>query len=148
MIAMHVETVSEVTKELHQVLQGLIPKLGVHKLPPSMQELRDLIESKSSRLLIARDPDESGPIVGMLCLTIYRVPTGLRSIIEDMVVDRDSRRKGIGQGLVQHAIELAREAGAGNVSLSSNPGREAANLLYQSMGFQVRQTNPYIYKLK
>jgi ribosomal protein S18 acetylase RimI-like enzyme len=145
---MHIETVSEVTKELHQALQELIPQLGIHKVPPSMQELGDLIESQSSRLLVARDPDENGPIVGMLCLTVYPVPTGLRSIIEDMVVDRDSRRKGIGQGLVQHAIKLAREAGAGNVSLSSNPAREAANLLYQSMGFQLRQTNPYIYKLK
>lgn len=145
---MHIEMVSEVTEELHQALQRLIPQLGVHKVPPSMQELRDLIGSQSSRLVVVRDPDASGPIVGMLCLTIYPVPTGLRSIIEDMVVDRDSRRKGIGQGLVQHAIELAREAGAGNVSLSSNPGREAANRLYRSMGFDLRQTNPYIYKLK
>jgi ribosomal protein S18 acetylase RimI-like enzyme len=145
---MHIETVSEVTEELHRALQELIPQLGIHKVPPSMQELRELIESQSSRLLVARDRDESGPIVGMLCLTIYRVPTGLRSIIEDMVVDSGSRRKGVGQALVRYAIELARESGAGNVSLSSNPGREAANLLYQSMGFQLRQTNPYLYKLK
>jgi ribosomal protein S18 acetylase RimI-like enzyme len=107
-----------------------------------------LIESQSSMLLVARNPDRDSPVAGILCLTIYRVPTGLRSIIEDMVVDSHLRRKGIGEALVQHAIELARKAGAGNVSLSSNPRREAANQLYQSMGFQLRQTNPYIYKLK
>ncbi len=76
------------------------------------------------------------------------MPTGLRSIIEDVVVDETARRKGIGEALVRHAIELAREAGADGVSLTSNPQREAANQLYQSMGFQLRQTNPYFYKLE
>ena len=145
---MHIETAFELTEELHGALQRLIPQLGAHKVPPSREELRDLIQSQSSRLLVARNPDRDSPIVGSLCLTIYRVPTGVRSIIEDMVVDSQARRQGIGEALLQHAIELAREAGAGNVSLSSNPGREAANQLYRSMGFQLRQTNPYIYKLK
>jgi ribosomal protein S18 acetylase RimI-like enzyme len=145
---MHIETVSAVTEDLQESLQRLIPQLGVHKVPPSIQELKALIESPSSLLLVARIPDREGPIMAMLCLTIYRVPTGVRSIIEDMVVDSGARRQGIGQALVQRAIELAREAGAGNVSLSSNPGREAANELYRSMGFKLRQTNPYIYMLK
>jgi ribosomal protein S18 acetylase RimI-like enzyme len=65
-----------------------------------------------------------------------------------MVVDNNARRQGIGEELVRHAINLARDAGAGNVSLSSNPQREAANRLYQSLGFQLRKTNPYIYLLK
>ena len=145
---MYIETASEVTEELLQALQRLIPQLGVHKVPPSKEELRNLIESRSSMLLVARNPERDSPVVGILCLTIYRVPTGLRSIIEDVVVDSHARRKGVGEALVRHAIDLAREAGAGTVSLSSNPRREAANQLYQSMGFQIRQTNPYIYKLK
>jgi ribosomal protein S18 acetylase RimI-like enzyme len=86
--------------------------------------------------------------VGILCLTVYRVPTGVRSIIEDVIVDESMRRRGIGEALVRRALELAREAGADGVSLTSNPKREAANQLYQSMGFQLRQTNPYFYKLK
>ena len=58
------------------------------------------------------------------------------------------RRQGIGEALMRHAIELAREAGAEGVSLTSNPRREAANQLYQSMGFELRKTNPYFYRLK
>lgn len=145
---MHIETVTEATEELYQALQRLVPQLGVHKVVPSIQELKELVESQSSLLVVARTPDRDGPIMGMLCLTIYRVPTGVRSIIEDMVVESSARRKGIGQALVRHAIDLARQAGAGNVSLSSNPGREAANELYRSIGFQLRHTNPYIYMLK
>ena len=145
---MYILRVSEVTEELYESLQTLVPQLGAHKAPPTREELRELVSSKLSTLLIARDPDESGPIAGILCLTVYRVPTGLRSIIEDVVVDGSARRKGIGEALMQSAIELAREAGAEGVSLTSNPKREAANLLYQSLGFQLRQTNPYYYRLK
>lgn len=145
---MHIKQVSEVTEELHESLQRLVPQLGAHKVPPTRQELKDLVGSESSTLLVARETDESGPIVGMLSLTVYRVPTGLRSIIEDVVVEGSARRKGIGEALMQKAIELARDAGAEGISLTSNSQREAANRLYQSLGFQLRQTNPYYYRLK
>jgi len=145
---MYIEKVSEVTQELHEALQRLIPQLGAHKIPPTLDELNELIKSESSTLLTARDPDESSPIGGILCLSVYRVPTGLRSIVEDAIVDETMRRRGIGEALVRAAIELARDAGADGVSLTSNPQREAANQLYQSMGFQLRKTNPYFYKLK
>ena len=145
---MHIELVSEATEDLYQALQRLVPQLGAHKAPPTRDELQELVGSESSMLLVAQDPDASGMIVGILCLTVYRVPTGLRSIIEDVVVDESARRKGIGEALMRKAIELAREAGAEGVSLTSNPQRQAANLLYQSLGFRLRQTNPYFYRLK
>ena len=145
---MHIGKVSEVTEELLTALQRLVPQLGVHKIPPTKEDLKKLIASECSRLLVARQPGEDDPIVGVLCLTIYRVPTGLRSVVEDVIVDENARRQGIGEALMRSAIELAREAGADGVSLTSNPQREAANQLYQSMGFALRKTNPYFYKLK
>ncbi len=145
---MHIENVSEATQELCEALQRLIPQLGVHKIPPTLEDLKALIRSESSRLLVARDPDQDSPIAGVLCLTIYRVPTGLRSIVEDVVVDENMRKRGIGEALMHWAIELARQAGAEGVSLTSNPQREAANQLYRSLGFELRKTNPYFYRLK
>ena len=145
---MHIEKASELTEELHEALQRLVPQLGLHKIPPTWEELDLLVTSEASMLLVAREPDENSPITGILCLSIYRVPTGLRSIIEDVIVDQSMRRRGIGEALVKSAIELARESGADGVSLTSNPKREAANQLYQSMGFELRKTNPYFYKLK
>ena len=145
---MYIEVVSDVTEDLYQALQRLIPQLGPHKIPPTKDELRDLVESESSTLLAAHEMDEKGPILGILCLTVYRVPTGLRSIIEDVVVDGGARRRGIGEALMQKAIELARESGAEGISLTSNPQRQEANLLYQALGFQLRQTNPYYFRLK
>ena len=145
---MYIGKVSEGTEELQEALQRLIPQLSVHKIPPTLQELNELIKSESSTLLAARYPDEDSAIAGILSLTIYRVPTGIHSIIEDLVVDKKMRRRGIGEALVRHAIELAREVGADGVSLTSNSQREEANQLYQSLGFELRKTNPYFHKLK
>lgn len=145
---MYIEQIFEPTPELSDALRNLIPQIGIHKVPPTHEALAALVHSEGATLLIARDPDERGQIVGMLCLIVYRVPTGLRSIIEDVVVDEKMRRRGIGQALVRRAIDLAREAGADGVSLTSNPQREGANQLYLSMGFELRKTNPYFYKLK
>lgn len=145
---MYIGKISEPTEELYVAMQHLIPQLGQHKVPPTRKEIARLLTTDGAALLIARHPDENGEIVGLLSLTIYRVPTGARSIVEDIVVDQNHRRLGLGEALVRYAIDLAREAGANGVSLTSNPQREAANHLYLSMGFELRKTNPYFYKLK
>lgn len=145
---MLIEKVTEPTGEILLALRRLIPQLGPHKVPPGPDELAALVRSAGSTLLIARDPERQGEIIGTLCLIVYRVPTGIRSVVEDVVVDERVRRQGVGEALVRHAIGLAREAGAGGVALTSQPQREAANKLYQSMGFELRNTNAYIYKLK
>jgi ribosomal protein S18 acetylase RimI-like enzyme len=145
---MVIEEVSEVTDELLDALQRLIPQLSAHKTTPTRDELIALVNSKSPTLLIAHVADEKNTIVGMLTLAIYRVPTGIRSIVEDVVVDESMRRRGIAEALMRRAIELAREAGANGISLTSNSQRVAANRLYQSMGFRRRETNAYYYDLK
>jgi ribosomal protein S18 acetylase RimI-like enzyme len=145
---MYIEKVLEPTDQLQAALQRLIPQLGIHKDIPTHQELKALMEAPGSTLLAAREPDENGEIVGILGLTVYRVPTGVRSFIDDVVVDEKVRRRGIGEALVRHAMDLARQAGASGVALTSNPQRRAANHLYQSIGFELRKTNSYFYKLK
>jgi len=145
---MIVEKVSELTEEIYTAVKLLVPQLGAHKTNPAWDELNALIRSESSTLIVARHPDEASQIAGILTLTIYRVPTGMRSIVEDVIVDEKMRRRGIAEALMRYAIELAREAGANGVALTSNSKREAANKLYQGMGFQKRETNTYFYKLK
>jgi len=145
---MLIEKVSEVTEEIYRAVTSLVPQLGMHKIPPTMDELEALVRSESSTLLIARHPEENGEIAGILTLTTYRVPTGMRSIVEDLVVDERMRRQGIAEALMHYAIELARGVGANGVALTSNFSREAANQFYVSMGFERRKTNAYFYKLK
>jgi ribosomal protein S18 acetylase RimI-like enzyme len=138
------EIVTEATDELWNAFQRLMPQLTTNNPPPSLTELTALVKSDSSTLLIARTNDSS--IVGALSLTVYRVPTGIRSIIEDVIVDESARGQGLGDALMKRAIEIAREKGASNIALTSNPKRETANRLYVRMGFKKRETNAYIYK--
>jgi len=142
---MQIELVSQADDELFEAFQRLVPQLTNNNPPPSLNDLTDLVREPSSTLMVARS--EHGEIIGALTLTVYRVPTGIRSIIEDVIVDNSARGQGIGEALVKHAIEVAREKGASNISLTCNPMREAANRLYQRMGFKKRETNAYQIKL-
>ncbi len=101
---------------------------------------------KSSVLFIALE--DGGRIVGAANVSVYRVPTGIRAIIEDVIVDGSAHGQGIGEALVLRALEEARFQGAPAVTLTSNPKREAANRLYTRMGFQLRETNAYVYKFR
>jgi ribosomal protein S18 acetylase RimI-like enzyme len=144
---MWIEKTEEVTDELLDALDRLVPQLTDKNPPPSRTELTALVKSESSTLLLARVPDAGGPIAGMLTLIVYRTPTGIRSRIEDVVVDSSMRGQGIGEALVRRALELARAAGAPVVFLTSSSRREAANRLYQRLGFERGVTNSYYFKL-
>jgi ribosomal protein S18 acetylase RimI-like enzyme len=142
---MQIDIVTKADAELHEAFQRLVPQLTTNNPPPTPDDLLALTRDSASTLLIARD--ESGVIVGALALAVYRVPTGVRSIIEDVIVDISARGQGIGEALMLRAIEIAREKGAANITLTSNPARAAANRLYVKLGFQKRDTNSYQMKL-
>lgn len=144
---MHIEKASHLTPEIFEAVRRLVPLLGTHKPLPSWEDLTLLLNSSASSLLLARYPAPTSPIAGMLTLTLYRVPTGTRSIVEDVVVDTAYRNKGIAKALLRVAIEMARQAGANGVSLTSNPRRVEANQLYLSLGFHKRETNAYFFPL-
>ncbi len=135
------------TNELLNAMNRLIPQLKANFLPPTQDEVSKLVSAEASVVYIARYPDRTAPIIGMLTLVLYRVPTGIRARVEDLVVDESIRGHGIGEELVRHAIRAAHESGADGVTLTSNPKRTAANKLYQKIGFKHWDTNVYYFKL-
>jgi ribosomal protein S18 acetylase RimI-like enzyme len=82
----------------------------------------------------------------MLTLVAYRLPTGLRARVEDVVVDGAARGRGVGEAMTRAALELAESAGVRAVELTSHPSREAANRLYPRLGFERRETNVYTWR--
>lgn len=140
---MQIEVVTQADEKLWDAFQRLVPQLTSNNPPPARDDLAALVKSESSMLLIARI--DNG-IIGAANLTVYRVSTGIRAIIEDVIVDESAREQGIGEALIRRCLEIAREKGASGASLTSNPKREAANKLYQKMGFIKRATNAYYYK--
>ena len=140
-----VEVAGEVTDELVDALALLVPQLSSSSAPPTRAQVAEIVDSPATRLLVARD--DSGRIVGSLTLVLFRIPTGLRAWIEDVMVDQDVRRSGAATALNRHALDLAAESGAKTVDLTSRPSREAANRLYQKIGFVPRDTNVYRFDL-
>lgn len=134
-----------VTDELFEAFQRLVPQLSSSNPAPTRAQLEEIVASPAVILLMARD---EGKLVGSLSLVVFRIPTAVRSWIEDVIVDQVARGKGIGEALTRAAIDRAREEGARTVDLTSRPSREAANRLYQRVGFQQRQTNIYRYNIE
>jgi ribosomal protein S18 acetylase RimI-like enzyme len=143
---MLIEEAKEVTEELVVAMARLVPQLSSSNPAPTRDQIREMVESPAITLLIARD--DAGEIVGSLTLAMFRIPTGLRAWIEDVIVDSSQRGKGLGEALTRHALQVAKDAGATTVDLTSRPSREAANRLYQRVGFERRETNVYRYSLK
>ncbi len=142
---MQIEIARTVTKEMVDAFARLIPQLSSSSLPPTHEELQEMINSDASILFLARD--DNGQIVGTLTLVVFRIPTGLRAWIEDVVVDEAARGRGIGEALTRAALDHAARLGVKTVDLTSRPSREAANRLYQKIGFVRRETNLYRYTL-
>ncbi|MFP5326052.1 MAG: GNAT family N-acetyltransferase [Acidimicrobiia bacterium] len=145
---MRVETAVTVDDELVDAFARLIPQLSSSSPPPDERALAQLLSQAGTFLLVARDDEAGGRIVGTTTLVTFRIPTGMRAWIEDVVVDGDARGKGVGEALTTAALEAARGAGAKTVDLTSRPSREAANRLYRRAGFDQRDTNVYRYELE
>ena len=131
--------------ELVEAYKKLIPQLSSSSPAPTEDELAEIIESDSATVLVAED--EGGTILGSMTLVVFRIPTGVRAWIEDVVVDTEARGMGIGQALNEYAINLAEQAGAKTIDLTSRPSRESANRLYKRLGFVARETNVYRYSI-
>jgi ribosomal protein S18 acetylase RimI-like enzyme len=140
-----VEEVTDVSPELVTALGALVPQLSSSAPAPTPDELAQIVASPSTVLFAAKD--ERGKVVGSLTLVLFAAPTGPRAWIEDVVVDDNVRRRGIGVALVDAALARARHDGARTVDLTSRPSRLAANRLYERMGFGRRETNVYRYDI-
>lgn len=137
-----IEELTDVTDDVVDAFAKLLPQLSTSAKPLDAAAIREVFTSPATTVLIAKDGDT---IVGTLSLVVFRIPTGVRSWIEDVVVDAASGHQGIGKALVQAAVERARAAGARTVDLTTRPSRVAAGNLYERVGFSQRETRVYRY---
>jgi ribosomal protein S18 acetylase RimI-like enzyme len=141
-----VSAANEATPEVVDAVARLVPQLSRSAPAPTEAVVAAMVASPATTLFLARD-GAGGEIVGMLTLVLVQIPTGLRAWIEDVVVAEAARGIGCGEALSRAALDAAAAAGARSVDLTSRPTREAANRLYQRLGFEARETNVYRYDL-
>jgi ribosomal protein S18 acetylase RimI-like enzyme len=128
-------------EELTAAFERLVPQLSTSSPPPTRDEVEEILGLPTNTQFIARD--DIGTIVGVATVVVFRIPTGLRAWIEDVIVDEAARGQALGTLLVEAMIDRARQLGCKTVDLTSRPSREAANQLYGKVGFEVRETNVY-----
>lgn len=95
------------------------------------------IERQPGNAVIVAEGD-GGQVVGCLQLTL--IPglsrTGMtRGQIESVRIDRAWRGRKLGEAMIGHAVDLAREAGCGLVQLATDKARPDALRFYERLGF-------------
>jgi ribosomal protein S18 acetylase RimI-like enzyme len=140
-----IESVSRITPSDADSVSKLVRQLSKSAKIPAAADLDEVAGAEATSLLVAR---VSGTIVGMLTLVLFRIPTGVRAIIEDVVVDEAYRGRGIAEALTREALARSNAQGARTVDLTSRPSRGDANRLYQRLGFQRRDSNVYRFSLE
>ena len=142
-----IKEVKESSEDICNATIELLSQLTSSELSFSQRDLERIIASQNSILFTALDTTLENKIIGILTLAVIDIPTGKLARIEDVVVDKSARGKGIGEFITIAAIQKAKVLGINKIDLTSNPNRETANRLYQRLGFKKRTTNVYRYEV-
>jgi ribosomal protein S18 acetylase RimI-like enzyme len=98
----------------------------------------ELMEAGELTALVAGDGD--GLAVLRFRPSLWK--QALDAYLEELYVVPERRRRGLGRALMEAAIELARERGAGDMHLGTSEDDVAARGLYESLGFTNREHAP------
>ncbi|SDL22747.1 GNAT family N-acetyltransferase [Kriegella aquimaris] len=90
---------------------------------------------------------EDDIIIGMAAMATYKVISGHKGMIEDVVVSTDHRGKGIGKKLMQKLLKEGKKQQLNEILLFSGHHRLPAIALYKSLGFQLKNSGLYTLKV-
>lgn len=135
--APQIEIADALTEHDVEQIEALLPQLS-STATWDPERVRAMLDSPGVDLFVAR---ESGRVVGMATLVTFPLPTGWRGLVEDVVVDTSLRGRGIARLLLDAMTAEATRRRLRTLDLTSRPSRESALRLYESAGFERRETN-------
>ncbi len=135
-----ITALTQTSPEDLEAIRNLAKKIGNNYKELTTEDFDDMVSSPNITVLVAKAGEK---IVGMITVLIYRIPYVRKAYIDDLVIDEAYRGKGIAKQLMQHAIDLSKEKSAAYIDLTARPRRAEGNSLYESFGFQKRDTNVY-----
>jgi len=139
---MNVVEIQDYSDEVLEALNTLMPQLSSSFDALNQRDLEAIVQSDTSSLFMAM---ENKRYYGSLTLVRFKIPSGFRAWIEDVVVSEDARGKGVGEKLVKHAVQVANQSSVKSIDLTARSSRVAAISLYEKVGFQDRETTAYRY---
>lgn len=104
-------------------------------------------------IIFAAIDHENGQPIATGFTQLYPLYSSVRAtknwILNDLFVDKNYRKQGVGRKLIEVAIRFAKDQGATFIQLETTPENSTAQRLYEAMGFQ--QYNPFegelVYKI-
>ena len=136
---MEIQELHNYTQAQFEDLKQLIAELS-DRVNLTQTDLMLVLKDSNSHLYVIL---ESEHIIGCATLCVFHSPTGTKASIEDVVVSSAYRGQHLGKQLLEYVLEQAQAYAPIELHLTSNPMRVAANKLYQSLGFQKKETNCY-----
>ncbi len=120
--------------QLGKLYQQLLPnEISI----PRMREALERNKSNESHLILAAKIENK--LVGTLLAAVCEMLFGqCRSfmMIEDVIVDKKQRRKGIGAALIRYAEKYARSKNCAYIMLITDADRFGSQDFYRSLGYK------------
>lgn len=146
---MEIQELHNYTQAQFEDLKQLIAELS-DRVNLTQTDLMLVLKDSNSHLYVILEsltpgtsPKGEGRIIGCATLCVFHSPTGTKASIEDVVISSAYRGQHLGKQLMEYVLEQAKAYAPVELHLTSNPMRVAANKLYQSIGFQKKETNCY-----
>ncbi|TMM57218.1 GNAT family N-acetyltransferase [Maribacter algarum] len=133
---------SDITTDIQSEVADLYRQLNPHN---AQRPLKEILQPDNNVLVIICKMDNS--IVGTALLSIYKVISGYRGMVDDVVVDASQRGKGIGRKLMERLLEEGKKMGLDEILLFTGHHRGPAIALYKSLGFEMRKSGLYNLRL-
>ncbi len=134
-------------EDLNSILQNQVSELFEQLSPNKKQiELNKILESKNQITLAYCT--ENDKIIGIASMCNYRVISGNKGWIEDVVVDKNARGKGVGRKLIEKLLEIAKQKELSEVLLFTEDHRIPAINLYNKLDFQQKESRIFTLKKK
>lgn len=134
-------TFNEVTADLQSQLTELYKQLNAELTQLDLASA--LSDYNTTVVAICMDDDI---LVGIAMMAKYKVVSGHKGMIEDVVVSSKYRGQGIGRKLMEKLLQQAEKSKLDDVLLFSGQHRTAAISLYKSLGFKLKESGLYIKK--
>ena len=136
---MEIQELQNYTQTQYEDMKHLLSELS-DRVNFSQADLMMVLKDSNCHLYAILDGER---IVGCVTLCVFHSPTGTKASVEDVIVSSAYRGQHLGKQLMKYVLEQAKAFAPIELHLTSNPMRVAANKLYQSIGFQKKETNCY-----
>lgn len=134
---------SDLDASIQDQICGLFRELSADKKQVNLHEILD--KKNQLTLVFCKDNEK---ILGIASMCTYKVISGKKGWIEDVVVSSSARGKGIGRKLINKLIEIGKEKKLSEILLFTEYHRLPAINLYLALGFEAKESRIYSLKME